>query len=82
MPIHPTASGADEDLAAAVGNQAPAAGGIVSIRGSGGSGSAKASHGTDGKKGGKMLYAKQQDGSKKRASFGSSGGKGKKKQKN
>lgn len=73
-------TGADEDLAAAVGNQAPAPGGIVSVKGSGGSGSAKMSQGggkKEGKKGG-MLYAKQ-DGSRKRTGGGPPGiaGKGK-----
>jgi len=59
-----------------VGNQAPAAGGIISVKGSGGSGSAKLVHKgdkKDGKKGG-MLYAKQ-DGAKKR-SFGGTPGRG------
>jgi len=76
-------SGADEDLAAAVGNQAPAAGGIVSVRATGGSSGGAAKAGEGGKKGVGMLYAKQ-DGSKKRGSGGLAGGgfkKGPKKQK-
>lgn len=71
-------AGADEDLAAAVGNQAPAAGGIVSVRASGGSASS-AKPGVGGKKG-SMLYAKQES-SKKRGSPFPLGKKGPKKQK-
>lgn len=76
----PATAGADEDLAAAVGNQTPAAGGIVSVRASGGSANA-AKSGGEGKKG-SMLYAKQ-DSSKKRGrgTPSSAGKKGPKKQK-
>ncbi|KAF5839809.1 GNAT acetyltransferase 2-domain-containing protein [Dunaliella salina] len=73
-------AGADEDLAAAVGNQTPAAGGIVSVRASGGSANA-AKSGGEGKKG-SMLYAKQDSIKKRgRGTPSSAGKKGPKKQK-
>lgn len=74
--------GADDDLAAAVGNQAPVAGGLVSVRSAGGG--AKSGKGPEGagkkeKKG--MLYAKQQDSRKRGLGGGGGGGKGKKQKK-